>query len=595
MVETTSRQSGRESAVLIFVLIALGTALVATTIPGPFSIDEINNLVTVTGLRSGSLFVPGTEGLTPSRELYSFDPEAFRRIASVTPVFSVAPPLYAPIALPFSFLGWRGLVLVNILAFLLTAYIVFNITRRFAASREAPWIAVVFTVLGGFLLEYSQGVWPHALSVFFVAASFFAAIGCWKDGRVASAFVAGILMGVATGIREQNIILAALLGCATILFTNRKFRDAGVYALGASIPLIVIATIHYFRQGLWHPFPKAVAFGGQLGSIGQQIPPLRNFWARIFDFSAFPLPNDSYFSLFYTRDSVSNAVLVSGVVKKALLQSAPWMFVALLVLCLVWTKRSSGSTELRRSVRIISFLVVPALLVLTFLAGGRTDGLSFNQRYFLELMPLAAVGLALSLDEFRPPVMYAMAGMLGSGILFTMALVLPSHAWYELALLRVPLVLAILGAVSWLFRTNNAGRAVLAAVLGLSVGWSALVHVFDDWSSSRTIRKRNAACVAVLESVVPDHSAIFTYGAARDAAGVLHLTGDVVVLDVSADDGKDAATLAHELRALNRRILVMTNVFPDDVMKNIAGGDSIRVLTTSVAGVAEILPIHSIR
>ena len=57
--------------------------------------------------------MPGTGGLPPSRELLYFDPAATGREVTTTPVASTAPPLYAPLALPFLLLGWRGLVLLN--------------------------------------------------------------------------------------------------------------------------------------------------------------------------------------------------------------------------------------------------------------------------------------------------------------------------------------------------------------------------------------------------------------------------------------------------------------------------------------------------
>ena len=150
---------------MLGLLTALGLILVVTTIKGPFIIDEDNYLVTVVGLRQGVLTVPGTEGLTPSKELFYFDPEAYGRIASRTPVFSIAPPLYAPIALPFVFLGWRGLVLLNTISFLLTAFIIFVMVKHFATERQTPWLAAALVLFGGYEIEYAQGVCPHMLSV----------------------------------------------------------------------------------------------------------------------------------------------------------------------------------------------------------------------------------------------------------------------------------------------------------------------------------------------------------------------------------------------------------------------------------------------
>ncbi len=112
--------------VLVIVLGILGLILAVSTIRGAFIIDEINYMVNVTGLRDGRLTVPGTEGLSPSKELLYFDPEPYDRIVNSTPVSSLAPPLYGPLALPFVVFGWRGLAFINLLSFLFSALIVFS-------------------------------------------------------------------------------------------------------------------------------------------------------------------------------------------------------------------------------------------------------------------------------------------------------------------------------------------------------------------------------------------------------------------------------------------------------------------------------------
>ena len=588
MVEQTSRQKRKEFRILLVFLVVLGIALVVTTIRGPFIIDEINYLVTVTGLRAGTLFVPGTEGLTPSKELYSFDPEPYGRIASRTPVFSVAP----PIALPFSFLGWRGLVLLNTISFLLTALLVFALVRQVSANSQTAWYAAAFVLIGGYSLEYSQGLWPHMLSVFLVVAAVTAASKVWQGGDARYAIVSGLLVGLATGVREQNIVLAVLLGLTLLLFSPRRLHSAVLYGVGVSVPLIAGATLHYFRQGLWHPFPKAVAFSGQLSrglTAGATVSPLQNFWARVVDFSAFPSLSDPHLSLLYKKDLVTGVVLVGGVVKKALLQSSPWMLLALVILALSWVKRDSYSNEVKRSLRSISLLVLPLLLFFSIAGGARTDGLAYNQRYFLEIIPLAAIALALALDGIQLPVLPAIFGLMGSGILYAMTMMLPSRVLYELALLKLPLVFSLLAVAAWMNRTHAGMRSSFMFLMGLCVGWSLFVHVFEDLSASRARRSRNAAQLEVLESTIPDRSALFAYWGSKDVAGALHVDRDVVVLDVAADEGADADRLARELRLQNRRIFVLTDVFPETVLREIVRDDSLVVRSGATIRIEEVV------
>lgn len=592
MVEPTSSQKRRDYSILLVFLVVLGIVLVATTIRAPFTIDEANYLVTVTGLRAGTLFVPGTEGLTPSKELFWFDPEAFGRVASRTPVVSVAPPLYAPIALPFSYLGWRGLVFLNTLSYLLTAFLVFALVRRYAVERQTPWIAVSIALFGGYAIEYSQGLWPHMLSVFLVMSAVYVASRVWDGGSPRIAVVCGLLMGVATGIREQNIILAGLLGITMLLLAERKLLSSFWYAIGISLPLVIIATFHFFRQGVWHPFPKAVAFSGMLSqnvSSSSTASPFRIFWARVVDFTAYPAISDSFQSLFYERDPASGVVLVGGIVKKALIQSCPWVALVLVILILAWVKRYPDSKVVKKNLRALSLLVLPLLVILTLVGGGRTDGLSYNQRYFLEIIPLMAITLALALDGLALSLTSLIVGLIGSGALFALTLMLPSRTLYEMALLRIPLLLAALLLVAWFIRSKGGMRLILPILIGLCVGWGFFVHVFDDLAASRVRRGKNAAQLAVLESVIPDHSALFAYWGSRDIAGPLQLTRDVVILDAGADEGADAARLTRELRLQNRRVFVMTDVFPEKVLEEIAGKDSLALVSNQTIGIDEVI------
>jgi len=57
----------------VALLLAGGVLLVATTIPGVFTVDEDHYMVTVLALRAGQLTAPGTGGLPPSRSLLKED------------------------------------------------------------------------------------------------------------------------------------------------------------------------------------------------------------------------------------------------------------------------------------------------------------------------------------------------------------------------------------------------------------------------------------------------------------------------------------------------------------------------------------------
>lgn len=593
MVESTSLPQRKQLGILIVILVVLGLVLVATTIRGPFIIDEINYLVTAVGLSQGLHTVPGTEGLLPSKELFAFDPEAHRRIAVTTPVFSVAPSLYAPVAVPFVFLGWHGLVLLNILSFLLTGLLVFRLAQRLSAHPHAPWIALALVLMGGYGIEYAQGVWPHMLSVFLVTASVFFTASVWNGEGWKPAILGGLFIGLATGIREQNIILAACLGLTIFVYGRQKFASSFWYILGVGMPLSVAATIRYFRQGLWHPFPKFIAYADQVGQQAAgaaSVDPLRTAWARFVDFSVSPESADPIVSLLYRRSLDSGAFLIDGVVKKALLQSSPWIALAFAGLIAVWIVPAWRKDQSRPVLKPLSLLIAAVILVFSMGGVGRTDGLAYNQRYFLEIVPLAALAIVVVLDRVVPHSGRMFAGVLGAAFLFSLTLMVPSRPLYETALLRVPVVLALLLVIAFNLLKGQRKSLGVSLLLGMCLGWSVLVHFFTDLPASRNRRERNAAVLSGLEKSIPGHAAIFTFGRWRDAAGALMLSRDVVILDAEADEGKDSGSLAGELRSKGRPIFILGNGLPVATMRSITGQDSLEFVLRLPIPLYRVLP-----
>jgi len=100
----------------------------------------------------------------------------------------------------------------------------------------------------------------------------------------------------------------------------------------------------------------------------------------------------------------------------------------------------------------------------------------------------------------------------------------------------------------------------------------------------------NGAVWSELESVVPNHSAIFTMGRWRDAAGALHLSRDVVILDSGADEGRDSGTLARELKDKGRPVFILGNGFPVTTVQAIAGDDSLGFVLREPVPLFRVVP-----
>jgi hypothetical protein len=580
----------RQHVRLVLALLVLGVIVSVTVVPGVFTTDDNNYLITVLALRHGRFTVANTEGLSPSPELLFFDPGPWTRTVDATPVGSTAPPLYAPLALPFSWLGWRGLVALNTLAYLATIAMVFLYARRYGTDASTPWMAAAAFALGGFVIEYAQGVWPHALSIALCTSGIFAAgrvIDRRDDNDRRHTFLAagaGLLLGLATGVRYQNAIVLAVVGGAVAVWTARRWRAVTAYVVAAAVPLSASAIINHIRLGSWNPISK----GGQNylrvplleSSANSLFDPLVMFWARVVDFSVRP-PLLGF--PWVTYDPVTGAHLMIGAtLQKSFLQSAPWAILAFIMFTLAWVPGFSISEARRRQLRLLSLVTLSVLAAFAFAGVSRMEGLSFNQRYLLELLPLAAVGFAWALDGLNVRVQPVLVGALW-GVLLVVLILFgtpigggPQDSLWLVrirALLKLPLVCSVaLGVLWFIARSKEHVRPVLAAAAGLCLAWGLTLHVVDDVPASDRLRARKRAETEALGRVVTDGSALVTYTGSKDAAVPLLFDRDIVILDMRADDGKDASVLIRELLGRGRRVFLLQDGVPGDVLARVRAG-----------------------
>jgi hypothetical protein len=584
-------------------LLALGLLLTVTVVPGVFTTDDNNYLINVLALRHGRVTLANTEGLSPSRELLAFDPGPWTRTVMTTPVASSAPPLYAPLALPFSWFGWRGLVALNTLAYLITIALTFGYAKRYATEFATPWLAAAAVAFGGFVMEYAQGVWPHAVSIALCTAGLIAAGRTFERWRPAQAATAGFLLAFATGIRYQNAVILAAAGGCLLLWAVDRWKASAAYVLGAALPLATSAFINHARLDSWNPISKGEGYltvGITRGTAQSLFDPLTMFWARLVDFSVRPPLIGPDFT-WVTYEPVTGAHLMIGeTVQKAFLQSAPWAILALIVFTLAWTTRAAMPAARRAQLRMLSLVTMAVLLTFAFSGVQRHDGLVFNQRYLLELMPLAAIGFAWALDGLALPIKPLAVGVVwGALLVVTILRALPiagssssAHSVArELAILKVPLLLAAVSAGLWFAaRSRPRTRPILAAAAGVCLGWGLTLHVADDVAASRRLRARKADETRSLASVLTDGSALVAYTGYKDAAFPLLFDRDIVILDVRGDEGVDAPMLIAELLAHKRRVFVIQSGFsPPMLSRVLAGWDVMRVAGPGV-DVVELRP-----
>jgi hypothetical protein len=564
-------------------LASLGLVLTLTVTPSVFTVDDLNYLVTVLAAREGHVTVANTQGLTPSRELLFFDPTVKRRAVPSTPVAPTTPALYGLIAVPFSWFGWRGLVGLNTLAYLATVWIVFVYTRAYAVGSAAPWIAAAAFALGGYAIEYAQGLWPHALSFALCTAGILAAGRVIDDERPRLAMASGLLLGIAAGVRYQNAVIVAAVGVGIlVLAQRRRWRAALVYALGAMVPIATGGLINHARLDSWNPISKGpyyLSVPVDSSLVERLHEAVVMFWSQLFDYSMRP-PLAGVENLWVSYGPVTGAHLILGLsVKKAFLQSAPWAVLSLLVFAMAWLRRFHDGSSCQRQLRLQA--VVTAAVVAAFAVAGtsRHDGLSFNARYLLELLPLAAVAFAWSVDD-----RLNRTNGLGEGILCGALLVIvillgtpPGDGERSglsivrhFAVLKIPLLLAGCAAVlSWLDRAGYAVRVGLMAVVGTALGWGLTLHLLDDVMMARGLRSLNLSRTEAYQWTVPDHSGVVAYWGNKDFVGPLLLSRDIVVIDVHPDEGRDAPMLIRELLGKGRRVFLLKDGFPVEMLDRI--------------------------
>lgn len=576
-------------APLVAALVVLGALLSSLVVPGVFTVDDNNYFVNVVMLRDGSVTLRNTAGLPPTNELLAFDPSPWTRAVLDTPVASTAPPLYAPLAWPFSMFGWRGLVALNTLAFLSTAFMVFMLTRRYVSSDASAWLAASAFALGGYSLEYAMGVWPHCVSAALVTAGLMAAMRSIENKLWHKAALAGLLLGVSAGVRYQNAALLFATGAAVFIWSPIRWKSSGAFGLTAALPLAASATINYARLGSWNPISKGpgylpVPVSAEAWSVTD---PFTMFWARVVDYSHRPELTERWAD-FATYDPDTGAHLVLGlVVKKALLQSAPWAVLGALMLFTAWLSSRqrgldpNGGTFLR----VVSVPIACIVAVFALASVGRDDGLNFNQRYLMEVVPLAAVALGIAVDGLRWKMRHVLMGAFG-GLLVSAALLMSgplvdgpdafSSVPRQLIILKVPLVISTALGLGWIAARLGRRASVMAIVLGASLAWGLCVHVLEDVTPSLRIRQRNLTMTRRLAEVLPGRSAFIAYRSYRDAAVPLLAERDLLVVDVGADEGAAAPELIEAMLKSGRRVFILDAGFPPEVRDRVLGG-----LTTS--------------
>ncbi|MBN2495503.1 MAG: hypothetical protein JXR96_12985 [Deltaproteobacteria bacterium] len=601
-------------------------ALVAR--PGVFSVDESHYLLGCQSMAEHASFrIDNGYEQVPDPALlffYTVVPDDLDALGTV----STVPPLHAVVAAPFfGALGLRGLVLLNLLAFALCLVAVRHMAERLRAADPRfvhPLVACAVFGLASYSAEYALGIWPHALSQALIAWALLLLIKTGDGGARTWtwALLAGVVGGVACGVRLQNIVLFPLALALARTVLRHDGRSLAAQAAGWMVPVAIMGLINHSRLGTWNPFTYGAAssYSGPLGQLLRlsfehayltvlvliclagsvylwmrtrrkvvwlglaaagllaafALPAGRAMLAHWLRHAGYHLVDTSLGSGLVSAGAHFNELgqtLYGGVLKKSLIESIP-----VLVVCPLALLPMCRQAKQPMGVRFLALTGLAGLLVLPFVIS--TGGWCHNPRYFLELLPaLVLVALWVAREQIRGRVLLLTG--IGLGLLCAAPVLLhpgsvdsPAGGWLP-ALLPLCVSAALIGTMI-LARLAPAVRGLALSMAGClftsGVIYACALHLGVDVPRSLAVRSLGTRMVAEALHVLPanEDSVLTAAGARADALCPLKLERRVWIARL--EPGASALPLL-DRAPRDRRLFVLANGVPLELLRaRLAGG-----------------------
>lgn len=557
-------------------------------VPGPLSIDEVLYHRMTRDLVAGNgFFLENGYEQMPSPELEAL----YLRATADGHLAAQYPYGTAVLAAPFYVaLGLRGMFVVSALAFVAALWLCRRIALQLLRDRTTALVACLLLATT-YLAEYGVAAWPHATAVVAVLGAATLAIDGYRaNGRRALVLAAasGLVAGVGATFRLDVLFCLPALGAPFFFASPTRFRS--LLALGAGLipgAAFIVAT----NLARWHAL-SPLSYGPQqqtnqyplfaLAAASPVIPlwlatrPRSRAWLRAhaqqvtlaglfvvlggvlvvgadsllrsvqgigtltFDMRLLPTPGEVI---------GSKALIFGAGFKKSLLQSSPFLAVALVAL---WR-----AVKQREDLRRIGWLfVVPATLIGFFGAFAWHGGICLNQRYLLGALPFLCILVAYVvrpwLDGGRT---HWLAALVAVAVAIAYRALIPmTFEGRETFFLTVPALLSL--AVLAASVVAERGRATVLAVLAVAgaAGWSA-ANTYDDARNSRSLRAYNYNASRNLAAVLPDHAIVFVT-VPEPYYGIIEYRDDVIVALPYLDQSASAGSLIARSLATGRRVFV---------------------------------------
>ena len=196
------------------------------------------------------------------------------------------PEYYTLLSLPFyALFGYRGLMILNSVAFVGICALIWRMARWFSDDRKAPLAAVTVYAFATYTLEFTQSSYPHLTNTFLICLSAWlvwrvvlegqvqstAQPGWWGaiEGRCA---LAGFFLAIGVGVRLDTIFAGLAIGLPLLVFRTFNWRAMIACALGSVPPLLGLAWINAIKFGEFSPFSYGREAGGNTGSVVTYFP-----------------------------------------------------------------------------------------------------------------------------------------------------------------------------------------------------------------------------------------------------------------------------------------------------------------------------------
>lgn len=477
------------------------------------------------------------------------------------------PYLHPVIAWPFyEIAGFRGLFAMNAIAYVIVAAVCFLLAERLWTNRRIAADAVILLTLATYAWQYSQAAWSQMSSSAFLLAALYLGVCAVQHGTgrgaAGYALAAGMAIGLGAGIRLDVIFIAPALFIPLLFDSPPRFRVAGAMLLGLIPGMLLLSITNYAKFGIFRPLTYGRSSGAV--SIWPYIPLMAiaaTMFATIWIFtreSIWPillrhrlglavaglLTGATVLFLFPSIAAISwrlvrgtsivvldlsmidpsvggigitrgpaGSIMYAATVKKALVQSLPWIPVAVMALICIPRCRQALLAHAAPILTVMAFLTVYGFFTWH-------GGYAFNLRYFVPLLPILAIYGAKGIHSLRGDLLFSHPGLAA-----TMAVIVAVPAWLfalfrdtevgaiEAVTLKFPLILAAVLASLLILQTfelfGRRTRKLAYVVVFGCLAWSFVVSLMMDFPRSWFLRQARYETGTFLASHVPEDALLF--------------------------------------------------------------------------------------